>query len=189
MLQRFVGLWLDAQCGVWMPETCRKGIDKLSVYDSSANLFSSNALTFTVLPSSPGTTHVTPINLTGLGMAWDNASQLLYVGVADYDGQYPNSIVAVNPSTGAVVKTAQIGSDPMYLSDGANGQYLYVAYASTTNMTQVALPSLIPTATAKLADAVGNVWFPGYFDRTRLHTGNAWRNSSLRCRLEQRTSM
>ena len=138
---------------------------EFSVFDSSTNLFSSNALTFTVLPSSAGTTsgttQITPLNLCGLGMAWDNASQLLYVGAADYDGQYPNSIVAINPDTGAVVKTAQVSSDPMYLSDGANGQYLYVAYASTTNMTQLALPSLTPTATAVLANSAGTVGHPG----------------------------
>lgn len=138
---------------------------EISVFDSSANVFSSNALTFTVLPSSsgttPSTTQITPVNLCGLGMAWDSASQLLYVGAADYDGQYPNSIVAVNPSTGAIVKTAQVGSDPMYLSDGANGQYLYVAYASTTNMTQLALPSLTPTTTAVLVNSLGTVGFPG----------------------------
>jgi IPT/TIG domain len=138
---------------------------EISVFDSSLNLFSTNALTFTVLPSSSGTTsgttQIMPLNLCGLGMAWDSASQLLYVGAADYDGQYPNSIVAINPSTGAVVKTAQVGSDPMYLSDGANGQYLYVAYASTTNMTQLALPSLTPTATAVLINSAGTVGYPG----------------------------
>jgi hypothetical protein len=138
---------------------------EISVFDSSTNLFSSNALTFTVLASSsgttPSTTQITPLNLCGLGMAWDSASQLLYVGAADYDAQYPNSIVAINPSTGAVVKTASVGSDPMYLSDGANGQYLYVASASTTNMTQLALPSLTPTATAVLANSAGAVGSPG----------------------------
>jgi hypothetical protein len=133
----------------------------ISMFDSSTNVFSPNVLTFTVLPSSSGTTRVIPINLSGLGMAWDSASQLLYVGAAHYDGQYPNSVVAINPNTGAVVKSVQTGSDPMYLSDGANGQYLYVAYGSTTSMTQLALPSLIPTTTTPLADSRGNIWYPG----------------------------
>jgi hypothetical protein len=114
---------------------------EVSVFDQSANLFSSNALTFTVLPSS-GTTQVTPMNVSGLAMAWDANSALLYVGVADYDAAYPNSIVAVNPSNGTVMKSQTVQSDPYLLSDSYDGQYLYVGYAEATNMTQLALPSL-----------------------------------------------
>ena len=114
---------------------------EISVYDQGSNLFSSNALTFTVLPAS-GTTQVTPVNLCGLAMAWDAKSQLLYVATADYDNTSPNSIVAVNPSNGALVKTQSVGSDPSLLSDSSDGSYLYVGYAGSTNMTRIALPSL-----------------------------------------------
>jgi hypothetical protein len=114
---------------------------EVSVFDQSADLFSSNALTFTVLPSS-GSTQITPLNVSGLAMAWDANSALLYVGVADYDAAYPNSIVAVNPTSGTIVKTQTVETDPYLLSDSSDGEYLYVGYAEATDMTQLELPSL-----------------------------------------------
>jgi hypothetical protein len=133
---------------------------EVSVFDQGSNLFSSNALTFTVMPAS-GTTQVTPMNLCGLAMAWDENSQLLYVATADYDGAYPNSVVAVNPATGAVVKSQTVEADPAFLSDSANGEYLYVAYNSATNLTQLALPGLNVTETAPLQNAQGGALVPG----------------------------
>ncbi len=69
-------------------------------------------------------------------MAWDASSGLLYVGTAEFDGAYPNSIVAIDGKTGSIVKTQIVGSNPDLLSVSANGQYLYAAYAGATDMTQ-----------------------------------------------------
>jgi IPT/TIG domain len=123
----------------------------ISVFDQSANLFSTNALTFTVSPAS-GSTQVKALNLAGLAMAWDANSQLLYVGTADYDAAYPNSIVGVNGASGTVTISQPVSPDPDILSDGAAGQFLYATFASTTNMTQFALPGLDPTVTWRLQD-------------------------------------
>jgi hypothetical protein len=123
----------------------------ISILDQSTNLFSTNGLTFSVLPT-PGSTKVTPLNLAGLSMAWDETSQLLYVGTADYDGSYPNSIVAVNGQNGTVMKSQAVFPDPDILSDGAGGQFLYAAFADSTSMTQYALPSLTATATWRVQD-------------------------------------
>jgi hypothetical protein len=123
----------------------------ISVFDQSADLFSTNALTFTVSPAS-GNTQITPLNLAGLAMAWDANSQLLYVGVSDSDSAYPNTIVAVNAATGTIAKSQAVSPDPDILSDGAGGQFLYATFATTTNMTQFALPSLNPTVTWRLQD-------------------------------------
>jgi hypothetical protein len=133
---------------------------EISVFDQGSNLFSSNALTFTVLSPS-GTTQVNPVNLCGLGMAWDQNSQLLYVGTADYDGAYPNAVVAVDPTTAAIVKSQTVESDPLFLSDSANGEYLYVAYDEATNLTQLTLPALSTASTAPLRGALGETWLPG----------------------------
>ncbi len=75
-------------------------------------------------------------------MAWDASSGLLYVGTAEFDGAYPNSIVAIDGKTGSIVKTQIVGSNPDLLSVSANGQYLYAAYAGATDMTQLQLPGL-----------------------------------------------
>ena len=134
---------------------------EISVYDESSALFSTNSLIFTILPSSSGTTEVTPMNLVGLSMAWDQKSQLLYVGTADTDPAYPNSVVAVNPSTGAVANSATVETEPTFVSDSADGKFLYVGYLYATNLTQLALPSLNTTFTAPLQSFNGVVYVPG----------------------------
>jgi hypothetical protein len=96
----------------------------IGVFDQSANLFSTNALTFTVSPESRST-QVQALNLAGLAMARYPNSQLLYVGTADFDGSYPNSFVGVNGQSGTVAKSQFVSPDPDILSDGAGGQFLY----------------------------------------------------------------
>ncbi|MGA7521723.1 MAG: IPT/TIG domain-containing protein [Acidobacteriaceae bacterium] len=127
-------------------ELATAGAHDISVFDPGASSFSTNALDFTVTPAS-GNTQITPLNLAGLSMAWDANSQLLYIGAADYDAAYPNSIVAVNPQTGTIVNTQSVSPDPDILSDSAGGQFLYAAFADTDTMTQFSLPSLAPQAT------------------------------------------
>jgi hypothetical protein len=113
----------------------------LNVFDPGTNVYSTNALGITVGSLSSGT-QVTALNLAGLAMAWDSNSQLLYVGVADWDGDYPNSIVAINGQSGAIVNTQALTPNPDLLSVSADGQYLYAAFAGGTDMTQMQLPSL-----------------------------------------------
>jgi hypothetical protein len=132
----------------------------LSVFDPSSNLFSTNALTFSAMPASSGTTKVTAIDLAGLAMAWDANSSLLYVGTADYDGAYPNSIVAVNTQTGSIVKSQAVSPDPDLLSISANEQYLYAAFAAATTMSQLQLPTLGSPLTWALSDPSSSLVFP-----------------------------
>lgn len=134
----------------------------ISIFDSATNLFSSNALAVTIgSPSSSGT-QVTALNLAGLGLAWDANSQLLYAGTADYDGAYPNSIVAINAERGTVSTSQSVRSDPAFLSVSANGQYLYIAYALTTEMTQLQLPALSSSLEWALSNpASSEVYWPG----------------------------
>jgi hypothetical protein len=126
----------------------------INVFDADSNLFSTNSLTFSVLaaPVAGSTTQVTPMNLAGLGMAWDANDGLLYVGTADYDGAYPNSIVAVNPETGSVTNSQGVSPDPDLLSVSADGQYLYAGFASATTLTQLQLPGLGSPLTWSLSD-------------------------------------
>lgn len=132
---------------------------EISVFDPSANLFSTNALTFTLLPAS-GSTQVIPLNLCGLSMAWDAGTQLLYVGTAAYDGAYPNAVVAVD-GNGTIAKSQTVEPNPIFLSDAANGEFLYVAYSGSTNLTQLALPGLNTTASGVLNNPQTGPWIAG----------------------------
>ncbi|HKW61737.1 MAG TPA: IPT/TIG domain-containing protein [Candidatus Acidoferrum sp.] len=114
----------------------------INVFDPGSNLFSPNSLTFTVGPSAVSSGgQVTPLQLAGLAVAWDANSALLYVGTADYDTNYPNSIVAVD-GNGSIVKTQTVTTNPYVLSVSASGQYLYAGFDGATLMTQLQLPGL-----------------------------------------------
>ena len=134
------------QLNVTIPASllAKSGQLPISIFDTSSNLFSSNSSSLLVLsvPATGSSTKVTALDLAGLAMAWDPVGGLLYVGTAEYDGAYPNSVVAVDGNTGSIVKTQKVGSDPDLLSVSAKGQYLYVAYAGSTNMTQLPIPGL-----------------------------------------------
>jgi hypothetical protein len=114
----------------------------ISIFDSGSNLFSTNSLTFSILAPPAGTTEVTALDLAGLAMARDPNSDLLYVGTADYDSAYPNSIVAIDGTTGAVTASQTVDSDPDLVSVSASGQYLYLGFGGSTTMTQLQLPGL-----------------------------------------------
>jgi hypothetical protein len=136
----------------------------VSVFDTHANLFSSNSLSLLVTPTpaAGSTTKVSVLDLTGLAMDWDPVGGLLYVGTAEGDGAHPNSIVAVDPNTASIVKTQQVESNPDLVSVGAQGQYLYVAYAGSTNMTQLPLLGLQSPVTWTLRNPVdSSVYWAG----------------------------
>lgn len=128
----------------------------VGVYDSASGLQATNTLSFSVDPAPPAgvATQITPLDLAGLSMAYDANSALLYVGTADYETQYPNSVVAINPVTAAIATIQAVGANPDLLSVGAGGQYLYLGFGSATEETQVQLPSLNNPVTWVLRDPV-----------------------------------
>jgi hypothetical protein len=148
------------QLNVTMPASllAKPGQLPVTVFDTGSNLFSNNSLSLLVTPA-PATgnaTHVTALELAGLAMDWDPVGKLLYVGTAEYDGVYPNSIVAVDGNIGSIVKAQKVGSNPDLLDVGANGQYVYLAYAGSTTMTQLALPGLESPLTWTLKNPSGS---------------------------------
>jgi len=148
------------QLNVTIPASllAKSGQLPMTIFDTSSNLFSSDSLSLLVtsVPVAGSTTKVNALDLAGLAMAWDPVGGLLYVGTAEYDGGYPNSIVEVDGNTGSIVKTQKVGSDPDLLSVSAKGQYLYVAYAGSTNMTQLSLPGLESPLTWTLNNPSGS---------------------------------
>lgn len=142
--------------------TTSSGPLPIGLFDSSSNLFSTNTLALTVGSPASGSTQVTALNLAGLAMAWDKNSQFLYVGAADYDAAYPNSIVAINGSNGAIAEAQVVGPDPDFLSISADGGYLYAAFAPTTIMSRVQLPGLGAPLTWALRNPESSaVFYPG----------------------------
>jgi hypothetical protein len=127
----------------------------LSVFDPGTNTLSTNALGLTTNQLTISNAQVTALNLAGLALAWDPNDQLLYVGVADWDAAHPNTILALDGQSGAIVKAQNVASDPDLLSVSANSQYLYAVFAGSTNMTQFQLPGLGSPVTSALDTPAG----------------------------------
>jgi hypothetical protein len=85
---------------------------------------------------------MTTINMVSLDIAWDESSALLYAVVLGIDPHYPNSIVAINPATGDVVQSQNVGSDPYLVRTSTDGSYIYTGYMSKNAVTQLTLPAL-----------------------------------------------
>lgn len=116
---------------------------------------------FTVLPAA---SDFIPVDLVARDVAWDNASGLLYAAVSSEDSQYPNSIVAIDPSTGHVVRSQFAGSDPYLVRTTADGNYLYAADTTSGAVMQFQLPSLAPV----------NSWNLGGEPSTALLAGSVY---------------
>jgi hypothetical protein len=130
----------------------------ISIFDSASDLFSTNALTFSAMPAS-GNTKVSALDLAGLAMAWNASSSLLYVATADYDGEYPNSIVAINAETGSVMNSQTVSPDPDSISISSDDQYLYAGFDAATELTQLQLPALGSPLTWPLTNPLSSATF------------------------------
>lgn len=126
----------------------------ITVWDDFAGRQSTNSLVFTVYPNS-GNTQVRGINVSGLSMAWDASASLLYVGTSFYDPVHPNSIVAIDPTTGATVSSAPVAPEPDLLDIASDNSRLFIGYAASTTVSELSLPGLNSPISWPLIDPQG----------------------------------
>lgn len=99
----------------------------------------SNAMSLAVVPASPGLSVARVVTLTHVDLAYDETRGLLYASVPGSAAEYGNSVVAIDPLTGAVTKSVSVGSNPSPLAITDNGQYLYVGLGGAPKVVRVAL--------------------------------------------------
>jgi hypothetical protein len=126
----------------------------IMVWDEFANRPSTNSLIFTV-NSNAGATQLTGINLSGLSLAWDPANSILYAGTSMFDAVHPNSIVGIDPNSGAIVASATVSPEPVLLDIASDHGRLFVSYVAAQAMSEVPLPGLTPPVTWPLIDPQG----------------------------------
>ncbi len=91
-----------------------------------------------------------PVNCACLDVGWDSKSALLYASVWAADPQYPDSVVAIDPTSGNVVTSHAVGDYPYILRTTADGAYVYSASLETGTVTQFRLPGLTSPLTWQL---------------------------------------
>ena len=129
----------------------KAGVATITISNGTSSSLRGTPFQFTIFP-----TGLNPIvmNLAAASLAWDQKSGLLYAAVGGGDPKYPNSIIAINPSTGLVMKSQQVGSNPALVRVTSDGAYLYVGYQNSSSITRLQLPGLSAPLTWPLgADA------------------------------------
>jgi len=141
-LQTAINSVTELQATVPSGDLAAAGSAVVSVSSGSPAEPAINSLAFTILPASSGPTSVTALNLASMDVAWDASSGLIFLPVWSADPQYPNSIVAVNPSTGTITQSVGVLPNPDLVRVTADGALLYTAFATDNWATQMTLPDL-----------------------------------------------
>jgi hypothetical protein len=95
---------------------------------------------FTILASS---LKAKVINLASIDVEWDKNSNSLYAPVFGSDQQYPNSIVAIDPSSANVTGVALLDhSSPYIVRLSHDGSLAYTGYLVSSYVTRLNLPGL-----------------------------------------------
>ena len=79
------------------------------------------------------------INITHADLVYDPGRGVFYASIPDDAALYPNSVVRIDPASGAVTGTVSLGNDPETLAITDDGQYLYVGLLGASTIVRVAL--------------------------------------------------
>lgn len=77
-------------------------------------------------------------------LVWDATHQLIYLSVPSLASANGNSVVALNPTTGAIQSVQFAGSEPDMLAISDDDQYVYVGLDGSSSVERFTLPSLTP---------------------------------------------
>jgi hypothetical protein len=137
----------ELQAKIPASDLAAAGVQFVTVSNGTPATQTLNDLAFYVIPANSG---LITVNLASLDVAWDEKSALLYAAVWSEDTQYPDSIVAINPTSGSVVKSQFAGADPDLVRTTSDGAYVYSATLNSDTVSQFPLPSLGPPLTWRL---------------------------------------
>ena len=120
------------------------GSAQVTVSNASPGGGTSAAQTFTIVAAPASNTWVRAV--IGISMpqdvVWDAAHGALYVSVASSDTVVPNTIVPINPVTGAVGTPVPAGNNPDPLAISSDSSYLWVGLDGGNAVQRFLLPGL-----------------------------------------------
>lgn len=89
-----------------------------------------------------------PVSINDL--AWDAAHAKIYLATQSDSAVHPNSIAVVNPLTADIETTVALPDEPIRLAVSNDGQFLYVAFDTTSVVQRLQLPDLTLDQTLSL---------------------------------------
>jgi hypothetical protein len=84
------------------------------------------------------------------GLVWDPMRQLIYASSRSDSPTSPQSVVAIDPLTGSVVKSVTLGGGSGKLAISRDGNYLYAGQDAASTVMRLALPAVSPDLTLQL---------------------------------------
>jgi hypothetical protein len=120
------------------------GNASITVLNVSPGGGTSAALVFTIgAAQSEGQNRVTSLNMLTTGMVWDASRGRFYaiLPATSVDG---NSVVSIDPLTGAATTPVHVGSDPRLLALSADASHLWVSLDGANAIQRLTLPDLAP---------------------------------------------
>jgi hypothetical protein len=109
--------------------------------------------TYQIGNSVPGPNGYT-VGMMGLqanDLVWDPQHSVIYASVAATSATRANTVVALNPVTGAVSGFVSLGSEPGRLAISDDGTELYVGLRTVGSIQRLSLPSLTPDLSIPLS--------------------------------------
>jgi len=126
------------------------GSNAVTVVNPGPGGGSSNALLVTTDAALSSGNQLNVYNVGGAGLVWSSTQQKFYVSVPSVNAMNGNTIVAIDPSIGAVTPSSFVGSEPTKLSLSDDGQFLYIGLNGSTSIQRMRLPGLIPDISWRL---------------------------------------
>jgi hypothetical protein len=127
----------------------------ITVQPPTPNPISFGAILTITAASAPGTAGFTLsiVNVKANDMVWDPVSHLIYLSVAGTDLSNPNTITALNPSTGQFGTSVGTATGAGKLAIASDGSWLYAGIDKDGTVQRYALPGMANNAAIPLGTA------------------------------------
>ena len=99
------------------------------------------------------------VTLTHVDLAYDTQRNVLYASIPSSASQYANSVVRIDPASGTVTGTVNVGSDPGPIAITDDGQYLYVGLVGAPTIVRLALSAFAKDIDIPLPVTGGDVMY------------------------------
>jgi DNA-binding beta-propeller fold protein YncE len=112
---------------------------------ASIGILQSNNVVVTV-------TDVKVLQLATNALAYDSTSGKIFVSLPGPQGQ----VAVIDPVTGSIVQSVQVGNEPNRLTVSSDGQFLYVSIDNENTVKRLSLPTLATDLTFSLSSPVSS---------------------------------
>ena len=133
-------------------KTTFQATDQLTAAIDAADIASLQTASITVKNVAPGggqsSAMYLPVymllNQTANDIVWDATNQVLYASVPNGAASHANTVLTLNPTTGAVLASKAAGNNPDVLALSGDDAYLYVGEDTSSAIQRFTLPGMTP---------------------------------------------